>query len=67
VSTKAWYRDVARSLEEMGITHEFQPGKKHTKVWIQKGEKKGLLVISASPSDTNSLALVKAQARRLVW
>jgi hypothetical protein len=67
MSTKTWYRDVSHALEELGIEHEFETGKKHTKVWIRKGEKKGLLVISASPSSRFSLKETKATAKRLVW
>ena len=67
MSTKTWYRDVSHALDELGIDYRFQTGKKHTKVWISRGEKKGLLVISASPSDRRTLNEVKATARRLVW
>lgn len=67
MSTKSWYRDVAHALDEMGIHHEFKTGRKHTKVLIERNGKKAILVISASPSDSNCLKLVKGTARRLMW
>jgi hypothetical protein len=67
MSTKTWYRDVSHALDELGIDYRFQPGRKHTKVWISRGGKKGLLVISASPSDQRSINHVKATAKRLMW
>lgn len=67
MSTKSWYRDVSHMLDDLGIAYEFQTGKKHTKVWLQKGEKKGLMVISASPSSRRSLDNAKSLAKKLVW
>jgi hypothetical protein len=67
MSTARWYRDVAGVLDELGISYEFEQGRKHTKVWIRKGEKKGILVISVSPSDHRALKEVKKTAKKLVW
>lgn len=66
MSTKTWYKEVSHMLDEMGVVYTFETGKKHTKVWIRKGEKKGLMVISASPSDRRSLMAARTTARRLV-
>jgi hypothetical protein len=67
MSTARWYRDVADVLDELGISYEFEQGRKHTKVWIRKGEKKGMLTISVSPSDFRALKNVKKHAKKLVW
>lgn len=67
MSTKTWYKEVEQVLDELGITYTFQMGRKHTKVWIEKNGKKGLLTISASPSDRRSLLQVRTHAKRLVW
>lgn len=67
MSTKTWYKEVAQTLDEMGFTYRFETGRKHTKVWVEKDGKKGMLTISVSPSDRKSLLQVKKCARRIVW
>ncbi len=67
MSTARWYRDVAEVLDELGISYEFEQGRKHTKVWIAKGEKKAMLTISVSPSDHRALKQVRKDIKRLMW
>lgn len=64
MSTNVWYKEVARLLDQMGVSYEFEKGGKHTKVWIEKDGKKGLVVISVSPSDHRSLGNVKKSVKR---
>jgi hypothetical protein len=66
MSTKVWYKEVSQVLSDLGISYRFEAGRKHTKVWLQKGERRGMMVISASPSDRRSLMATKSLARRLV-
>lgn len=66
MSTRTWYRDVARLLDEMGFSYTFEQGKKHTKVWIEKNGKKGMISISVSPSDRKALGNVKSDLRRFL-
>lgn len=64
MSTQTWLRDVRRLLDSMGVEHAFEFGRKHCKVFISANGHKGLLILSMSPSDRNSIYSVQRMVRR---
>lgn len=66
MSIKTWNKQIARMLDELGIVYTFESGGKHTKIWMEKGEKKGMMVISASTANRRAFLNAKSTARRLV-
>lgn len=53
--TERRYRDMIKAVERdtagAGVEFDFIPGNKHVKVWLRKGGKERLVVMSASASD----------------
>lgn len=63
MSTQTWLRDVRRLLDDMGVKHRLEYGKRHAKIFISKEGRAGLLTLSLSPSDRRSLQAVRTVVR----
>lgn len=63
MSTQTWLRDVRRLLDDMGVKYRLEYGKRHARMYLSKNGRVGLLTLSLSPSDRQSLLAVRTTVR----
>lgn len=64
MSTQTWLREVRRLLDDLGVAAKFVPAKRHMKVYLSRGDKTGMIVVSMSPSNQRALRQVEGDIKK---